>query len=871
MTTGRQFLILLLALLLASAGCRGTPVVDDDDSAGDDDDSAGDDDDSAVEQVIDADGDGFDERLDCDDEDAAVNPGADELCDEIDNDCDGEIDEDDAVDARTWYQDEDGDGFGDDSTAHTSCSTFVTETIHGGDCNDTDPSFHPGAAESDCSDPADYNCDGAVGYADTDADGSPACEDCDDDNADLNAAQVEICDSLDNDCDGLVDEAGADGESSWYLDADGDGYGRLATSALACASPTGYVADNNDCDDLNPLAYPGAAEVCDEADNNCDGSIDEGSAAPGTWYADADGDGYGNLLSAITACLAPAGYGTDSSDCDDLNPLANPGAAEVCDEADNNCDGSIDEGSAAPGTWYADADGDGYGNLLSAITACLAPAGHGTNSSDCDDLDATSYPGGSETCDGADNNCDGTIDEGVTSTYFTDADGDGYGSPGTSLVACVLPAGASVNNLDCDDANPSAWPGGVEVCDLVDNNCDGDVDNNPVDAGLWYTDSDGDGAGNPLTGQVLCTAPQGAVATGTDCDDGDADNYPGNDEVCDGADNNCDGLADTDAIDRTSYFADADGDGSGDASTEQLSCTAVPGAVLTDDDCDDADGNNYPGATEVCDAADNNCDNVVDEGFDVDQDGFTTCGADGTSGNADDDCDDGDDNSYPGATDVADDGIDQDCDGADLTSICEVDYSLSLDGTEVFAVTEVEPTLSAATARYLRLSANGVPSNSGSKFDNLSVSDLSGLNVQYSSGFSSASGWYRSCGCAGCGSTNISGGSVNVNSDWNHFSEHTTPIQWDGGLYIEVDIYWGSNGILGPTLTAGLPPSSCHACCPWNCIGDFMSGKLNPNGQASISTGVSGHTTTLPSGSAPTTGTWHTLGFEVTPGASCSF
>jgi hypothetical protein len=202
--------------------------------------------------------------------------------------------------------------------------------------------------------------------------------------------------------------------------------------------------------------------------------------------------------------------------------------------------------------------------------------------------------------------------------------------------------------------------------------------------------------------------------------------------------------------------------------------------------------------------------------------------------------------------------------------ICEVDYTLSLDGVDVFSVTETAPALSATPNRYLRLSANGVPSGSGSMFDSLTASNLTGTTVMYSSLFSSGAGWYRSCGCAGCGSTNISGGTVNVNSDWNHFSEHTTPIKWDDGLVVEVDIYWGSNGILGPTLTAGLPPSSCNACCPWNCIGDFMSGKLNPDGTASISTGVGGYTTTLASGSAPSIGTWHTLSFEVSP-SGCSF
>ena len=214
--------------------------------------------------------------------------------------------------------------------------------------------------------------------------------------------------------------------------------------------------------------------------------------------------------------------------------------------------------------------------------------------------------------------------------------------------------------------------------------------------------------------------------------------------------------------------------------------------------------------------------------------------------------------------------VGSDSEGPLGTGICEVDYTLSLDGVAVFSVTETAPALSVTPNRYLRLSANGVPAGSGSMFDSLTASDLTGTTVRYSSLFSSGGGWYRSCGCSGCGSTNISGGTVNVNSDWNHFSEYTTPIRWDDGLAVEVDIYWGSNGILGPALTAGLPPSSCHACCPWNCIGDFMSGKLNPDGTATIDTGVAGYTATLAAGSAPSIGTWHTLSFEVSP-SGCSF
>ncbi len=493
----RSLLLFLLALsLLLIAGCDAEVGDDDDDSSGDDD-SAGDDDDSAAddddgtELPVDGDGDNYLDEVDCDDGDPAIHPGADELCDSIDNDCDGAVDESDAQDAPTWYRDADGDGYGVDSSSSASCNQPHGYSAYAGDCDDNEPSYHPGAAESDCSDPNDYNCDGQVMYADSDLDGEAACEDCDDNNSTVNSAATETCNDVDDDCDGLIDEAGATGESIWYLDADGDGYGRTTLSQVGCEQQAGYVA----------------------------------------------------------------------------------------------------------------------------------------NSDDCDDLDASSYPGGSEVCDGADNNCTGGVDEGVQSTFYADSDGDGYGDSSTQLVACFLPAGASANALDCDDMQPSVHPGGIELCDGLDNDCDSFVDDSALDATTWFVDSDGDGYGDPLTGTSSCSVIADRVSNGLDCNDGDGDNYPGNSEICDGQDNDCSGNAD---------FSNSQGDELSDVDGDQyIACQ----------DCDDDDSDNFPGNTETCDGDDENCDGSVDEGFDADGDGITSCGADGIIGTADDDCD----NATPGS------------------------------------------------------------------------------------------------------------------------------------------------------------------------------------------------------------------------------
>jgi hypothetical protein len=167
---------------------------------------------------------------DCDDEDAAIHPDAEELCDGIDNDCDGEIDEDVLL---TLYQDADGDGWGDDAVTTEGCEPSEGWVLDGGDCDDEDPAFNPAASEEDCADPHDYNCDGSVGYADLDGDGWAACEECNDTNPEVNPGMVELCDDIDNDCDGVTDEDDAADASTWYADDDADGYGDAASSSAA--------------------------------------------------------------------------------------------------------------------------------------------------------------------------------------------------------------------------------------------------------------------------------------------------------------------------------------------------------------------------------------------------------------------------------------------------------------------------------------------------------------------------------------------------------------------------------------------------------------------------------------------------------------
>jgi len=480
--------------------------------------------------------------------------------------------------------DGDGDGFGAGAGPE-------------GDCDDLDPDSYPHAPDQ-VGDATDSNCDGTDGE-DEDGDGFASTgsggTDCDDSSASVNPSAADDCDGLDEDCDG------ADGS-----DQDGDG-------VTTC---------EGDCDDANPDRAEGFIEQCDGLDNDCNGQAD---AVGGE--TDFDGDG-------ALSC----------GDCDDLDAGNKPGGTEVCDGADNNCNGVADhiDGEGDP-------DGDGAptcadcgpsdptvfpGNIESCDgldSDCVGGPGPEEVDDDgdgflaceeCDDTALDVFPGATETCDGLDSDCSG-----APASDELDIDSDGW-------VGCLPWQGTDplvLGGGDCADDAPSVNPGAVETCDGVDDDCVLGIDDG------FDVDSDG----------VTVCGPDGVSGTADDdCDDSNPAAFPGNAEVCDGLDNDCNNLADADLAGEV----DADGDGS-------LSCI----------DCNDALPSNAPGNLEVCDGLDNDCNGLADaDGLgevDLDGDGSFSCA----------DCDDTDSNNLPGNAEVCD-GFDNDCvGGANADPAGEVD------------------------------------------------------------------------------------------------------------------------------------------------------------------------------------------------------
>jgi hypothetical protein len=283
-------------------------------------------------------------------------------------------------------------------------------------------------------------------------------------------------------------------------------------------------------------------ETCNDIDDDCDGAIDEGAVDAVAWHPDDDGDGFGDADVAVLHCDTPWGWVSDGTDCDDADALVSPSATERCNGADDDCDGDIDEADALDATaWYADEDGDGYGGDGDPLTWCDPPTGFVPSNEDCDDADAFVHPNAAEACNERDDDCDGQTDEGVVPTWHADEDADGWGASEPTLTQCDAPDGYALRGGDCDDADATVNPGVIEVCNDVDDNCNGSVDEGDGEGSTtWYADADGDGYGDPDRPEEACVAPGGHVAAGTDCDDMDAGVHPGMFDDCgDGTDADC--------------------------------------------------------------------------------------------------------------------------------------------------------------------------------------------------------------------------------------------------------------------------------------------------------------------------------------------
>jgi alpha-tubulin suppressor-like RCC1 family protein len=418
---------------------------------------------------------------DCSDSRRDMHPGLAEACDYLDNDCDATIDE---VVAVPGFADEDRDLHGDPDAPLTACPDTPGFSTTSDDCDDMDPEVYGGlleicdAKDNDCDELTDETPAAVTWYADDDADGfgvdgsrtvvsctpvpdfSLRSSDCDDMDRLRSPVARELCNGEDDDCDGTADFMIRPGDLE---DDDGDGFADM-------------VCGGADCDDRSAAVHPGAPEICDGVDNDCNGVAD-GADAMAMWYLDLDGDGFGDgSAPAITDCEPQPGRVPRAGDCNDLLAAIRPGVSDTCDSVDADCDGATDEDSVRF-AYYVDSDGDGFGLSTGPIVfACVMPPGRSLAPGDCEDGSATRHPGARELCNLADDDCDSRVDEEAPTTWYPDVDRDGHGVAAGAIVTCAPPAGYADVMDDCDDGNATRFPGNPELCDLVDNDCDAMVD-----------------------------------------------------------------------------------------------------------------------------------------------------------------------------------------------------------------------------------------------------------------------------------------------------------------------------------------------------------------------------------------------------------
>jgi len=436
----------------------------------------------------DNDGDGDPDVTDCNDTNPLIYTGAPEYCNGKDDDCDSATDEENAADCSVYYYDKDGDGYGVTAQKRCLCTS--------------DPLYLSGY----------YN--------------APNPGDCLDNNPAVNPGKPEVCDaSLDENCNGQLNEGCND---------DGDQYCDGGMAVATNPYPTYCSKGGGDCDDQNAAVYPNQTERCNNLDDDCDSALDEGCDDDFDDFCDATMAVDKDAVTGLWPAVCPLG----KDDCDDTKVAVNPLVPEVCDGADNDCNAEVggttqlspvDEGCDDDGDFFCDS---GMTTIGKPFT-CVGGGG------DCNDNDAAVHPGsgsipaGIENCDNVDNNCNAVVDDGC------DDDGDDYCESGKTVVQTggywpnVCPLGPN----DCNDAVKPVNPGATEICDDVDNNCSSTTDEGCDDDDDGFCDKNMTTSGYPTT----CSSGGG------DCDDAKKYVYPGASEYCDGVDNNCDAVGDTDA------------------------------------------------------------------------------------------------------------------------------------------------------------------------------------------------------------------------------------------------------------------------------------------------------------------------------------
>ena len=454
------------------------------------------------------------------------------------------------VGSLTFYQDLDNDGYGNAAVSQSGCTPIAGYVTNSSDCNDNNNQIHPGAVDVP-GNGIDEDCNGFDAPLQMGIYEFAATVDCaTQDVAATNAGTNFTFSNFEAQGTACASGGGVFNRSGWNTTAilDLNQYNQFTISGVNCTNlnlnklalnqrtsttggtPTIFVRSSLDnyatdidtlasgwngnimfADTINlPAAFSNVSSVTfrfyviNQATSTSTLRMDNVSVwgntitiTPSLYYADQDGDGFGNLSMDTLLCNAPAGYVSNSTDCNDNDALVNPNTV-----------------------WYQDLDNDQVGNTAVSQVSCTQPAGYVLTDGDCNDNDASIT---------------------APTMYYSDIDQDGFGDDATGTLFCQAPVNLIPIGGDCDDNNNAINPNATEICDGLDNNCDGQEDEGLTFLNYYFDgDSDGYGIGNPT---VSCSPIAGYATQTGDCDDSNNSVYPGaTDTEGNGIDENCDGI-----------------------------------------------------------------------------------------------------------------------------------------------------------------------------------------------------------------------------------------------------------------------------------------------------------------------------------------
>ena len=381
--------------------------------------------------------------------------------------------------------------------------------------------------------------------------------------------------------------------TTYYLDADADGFGNLAMDSASCIALSGYVTNSTDCNDASSLINPNATEICNGVDDDCDSSVDEGvQVTPSVSITSDDADA--SICSGTTVVFTATA--TQGGSAPDYQWKLN---------------GSNVGGNTSTYTTGGLQNGDVVSLVLTANNLCQTSPTANSNSisfvvnvNEVSSVAISSDLTGNTLCGSANVQFTATpSNAGTSPVYQWKLNGNNVGSNATSYTLNGAVAGDQIVVVMST----------FHSCQVSSTHNSNTLTLTSASTNSYYLDADADGYGNPSSLVTDCATPVGYITQAGDCNDADSGINPDALEICNGIDDNCNNQSEEGLI-FLNFYLDNDGDGYGAISSVQSACDVISGYMMVGGDCNDVNVNIHPGATELCsNSIDDDCDGLINE------------------------------------------------------------------------------------------------------------------------------------------------------------------------------------------------------------------------------------------------------------------